>query len=75
MANLLDGLLHFLFKFVEPVLNLTLSFNALIEVYILHAASKVLVDGHDKTAVLIVEGYGVNSIEKLLEVVLHSVGV
>jgi hypothetical protein len=75
LANLLDGLLHLLFELVEPFFNLTFSLDTLIEVNVFGDTLEMLVNSDDKTAVLFVKSNGVDSVEKLFEIVLDSVGV
>jgi len=56
LTNLSNRLLHFFFKLVKPVFNLTFSLDTLIKIDILSCSLEVLVDGNNKTAVLLVEG-------------------
>jgi len=75
LANLTHRLLHLLLEFVKPVLNLTFGFDTLVKSDILSGASEVLVDNDDHLTVLLIESNRVNGVEKLLEIVLDSVGV
>jgi hypothetical protein len=75
LANLLHGLLHFLFELGEPILNVTFSLDTVIQSDVLFVTSEDLMNLNDQFAVLFVESDSVDSVEKLFEVTLNGVGV
>ena len=74
-ADLLDRSLHLILEFDEPLLNVTLGSDTLMELNVLLLASHELSDLNDELSVGLVEGDSVDGIEKLLEVILDSIWV
>mmetsp|Transcript_116895 Transcript_116895/g.162396 ORF Transcript_116895/g.162396 Transcript_116895/m.162396 type:complete len:238 (-) Transcript_116895:1567-2280(-) len=74
-ADTLDRLLHFLFEAAEPVLNVTLSLDTVNKGDSLFITSEDLMDRDNLSSVDFIEADSVDSIEKLLEVILYSVGI
>ena len=73
--NVSDGSLHAALESAEPILDVALALDRVIELNRLSGATEVLVDGLEHAAVNTVEGNTKDSIEHLLEIILNHVRI